>query len=285
MPTGFGFLFGLVNFVLLMMAIGYANNLIYAFVFLLIAMAVSAMWLTNKNIERVQIEKINVPDLFANEANEMAVLVLKKKPSPSADLVFSFKYPLELSSPPQQMEGAQSIFNVEWRPLSRGVHRLPRLTLKSFYPVGLLQAWRTFEIFEDVVVFPERKGIIHFPQEVAEGAQKEEWGLFLNHRSFQSTDSLRRIDWRASTKHQTLLVKNFEVSENKVLNFDWHHTKHLANFEDRISQLCLWIDLAQKNGLSYSLKIASFHTPARADRDHFIQCLTKLSALSEKDLL
>ena len=68
-PTGFGVAYGVLSFILLVMAIGYGNNIQYFFVFLLVSMGITIAWTTNKNIESLVVEDLKSNFIFAKEKN------------------------------------------------------------------------------------------------------------------------------------------------------------------------------------------------------------------------
>lgn len=295
-PTGFGFAFGLIALVLLVMAIGYGNNLLYFFVFLLISMALSGMWLTNKNIESFEVSEVLTTNIFANEINHLE-LKLKNKDAQSAvwDVQISIadkaiKNKIHTVDEIRTDEVSKSSF-VDWRPQFRGQFQRPRILIQSEFPFRMLRAWKYYGQPEQIIIFPERKGQTNIP--VNEGrkldeqqmAQLENQGLFRDYREFQKSDSPQRIDWKRSLKHQKHFVKNFEVSGEEKVLIDWEMTSFLTNFEDRVSQMALWVDNCQKKNNDYSLRIAHLQTEYLSHQQHYKDCMTTLALLKPEDIL
>lgn len=285
LPTGFGYAFAGVALVLLMMAMGYANNLIYLFVFSLISLAMSGTWLTNQNVDRIKIRKINEPLLFAKEENAIEVSLV----NPSKAVVYHLELLFGKKNPATKilkiLPGEQREVIAKWKPTSRGEHILPVLQLRGKFPFDLLQAWRTFREPALQKIYPQRRGDFSWPKAALAAQGQDSQGLFRDHRIFQSTDSPRRIDWRASARHQELLVKNFESQPLENLAFDWSQTEHLPHFEDRLSQLSLWLSRAEEAGLNYSLRVGNFHSGLSKGSSHLRKCLDPLAtALPEQFL-
>lgn len=270
--------------VLLMMAMGYGNNLIYLSVFTLISVAFCSMSVTNENVRRVDVRVIRPAMVFAGENNPVPVQISNDTGYESFELNLSFPRGQSRTVPFAASPRKTVNVPIVWVPLRRGIVRLPRLTLESRFPFGLLRSWKNEEVTEEWIVSPERRGNPQFPTPDSAGREKGNLGLFRDHRPFQSTDSPRRVDWRATAKSQDLLVKNFEGSEKVPLHFDWEQTRSLPDFESRLSQLCLWLSKAEELGFSYSLLLGEFHSGESQGTDHLRRCLETLALLNEKDL-
>ncbi len=287
MPTGFGFAFGGISFVLLVMAIGYGNNLLYFFVFLLISMALVGMWLTNKNVDSFQINDILASNIFAQQENQLEVQMQNIN-------LNSFVWDIKINVFDKKKETEFSIvdevqiFNkayLTWKPVQRGLQNSPRLMIESRFPFGMFRAWKYFDKKRQLIVYPERKGKKTIP--LGEGNPSDNdlhshanmYGLFRDFREFQKTDTPSRIDWKRSLKHQKHFVKNFEASKEKKVLIDWDLTNNLSNFEDRVSQLALWVDLCHKNNEFYSLKIKNDQSEYSNRPIHYKTCMEKLALL------
>lgn len=275
-------------FVMLFMAVGYGNNLIYIYVFALISVSMSSMYLTNKNVERVEIESLDVEIAYAQEDALVGVTLNNPSTQDSYQLDIYF---LEREKPNQSVVtesliAAQQKMTVpiKWKSSERGYVDLPRLILLSRFPFGILRAWKTFSSSEKILVYPSRTGMAQFPTSATSGNDQGNLGLFRDHRPYQSTDSPRRVDWRATAKYQNLLVKNFERAEQSALHLDWLQTSSLGDFETRLSQMSLWISQAHSLGLFYSLKILGFQTEMSHGLSHFRKCMEKLALLQPEDV-
>lgn len=188
--------FGAMAFVLLFMAIGYANNLIYIYVFGLIAMGVTSMYVTNKNVEIVQLIGADGMDLYSQEEGDLSVTIENKTQQDSQLLrLWSGKKDqiTEVTELPHQR---QQVFAVKWKPLHRGYNDLPQITLESRYPFEILRAWKVLRTKSQILVYPEKKGIPQFPKSAQSGRDQGQLGLFRDLRAYQSSDSPKRIDWK-----------------------------------------------------------------------------------------
>lgn len=277
MPSAFGFAFGAMALILFFLAVGYANNLIYIFVFFLISVALTSVLITNKNVDGLEAENIFSENNFAEERGSFVASVRNYFSSPAWEISVFFEKTEERSMTSSISSGEEQNISIYWTPSKRGVVKLPRLILQSTFPFGLLRAWKVFKKPREVLIFPSRKGDPQFPQKSFGSDELKNSGLFRDHREYQSSDSMMRIDWRASARRQELLVKNFEEMEKPSLQFSWEQTSHIADFELRLSQLCLWIDEAEKRGHQYSLQLGSKKTAMERGPTHWKACLEILA--------
>lgn len=269
--------------VLFFLAVGYANNLVYIFFFFLVSVALTSVLITNKNVDGVEVENISAEPVFAGEEGSLNLVLINYSKSPAWELEFFLEKNNKtfLSSLEPNDDNAVS---VTWVPSQRGLVKVPRLYMQSYFPFGLLRAWKVFKDRGEVLVFPSRQGDKEFPRKSYDSTAFDNTGVFRDHRLFQGSDSLTKIDWRASARRQELLVKNFEESEKPSLHFSWRQTEHLADAEARLSQLALWVDEAERQGHSYSLSVGSFQSSLNRGPDHWRGCLEYLARVNIGEL-
>ena len=288
-PTGFGFAFGILSFIMLVMAIGYGNNILYFFVFLLVAMGLSTTWLTNKNVERVRIKNLEVESCFAHEKNILLVRV--ENLTPKKTNLWDIEFIGESENQMVNEIESQADVSIQWTPEVRGYIQFPRIRIQSRFPFKLARAWKYYDVARNFLVYPERKGNLDLMALIGQQANRDEAfkleneGLFRDHRDFQNSDSPARIDWKQSIKHQKHLLKNYERSGDRKLIIDWDMTKNSGGFENRVSQLALWVDVCHRQNELYSLRIKKYQTDFFASPAHYRSCMEKLALLAKTDVL
>jgi len=258
------------------MALGTGNNFAALLVFLLIGTASTGMHLTNQNVQRVQLS-LQIPETcFANEPNTVICELKNESKTKSFQLEISGN---ELSESVFTAEGGKSTAcQIEWQPTRRGVTKFPRVTLKSSFPFSMLTAWKVAMDSADRIVFPQRSGSPTFPQGAGLKDEHSELGLFRELRELREFDSPRRIHWPSLGKHQRLLVKSFEEqSQGAQYLFRWEMTAHIRSIEGRLSQLSLWVDLAERMGSKYGLELDDFQSGLGNGAAHHLNCLEHLA--------
>lgn len=276
------------------MAIGYGNNILYFFVFLLVSMGLSTAWLTNKNIDAAKVVDIKYTYLFANETNSINIKVenLNKKNTSLWDIEFRVEDVDFTDQKTHLLEEVEQVNEVviQWRPKKRGYARSPRIMMQSQFPYKILRSWKYDHKKSNLLVYPERKGELNLSSLIGmqdnrdEKAKLENEGLFRDFREFQTSDSPSRIDWKRSIKHQKHLVKNLEKSGERKIIIDWEFTADLIDFEKRISQMALWVDMCYQKNEIYSLKLNQFQTEYYSSLNHYKSCLERLALLTEAEV-
>lgn len=262
------------------MAISSQNNLIYFFVFTEISIALTSMFYTNYNVFRCYLKSISANRVYAHEENIIRVELASSDKKIPYNIFIGWSFSKE-----KNISAESGEYLISWMPKKRGYQRFPKVHLESKYPFGLLRSWKICQIETQIIVYPRRKGLSEFPKTSTQDNQQANVGLFQELKEFQSGDSPRRIDWRASVRTQKLLVKKFEDQQQVQYTFDWDQTRHLANIEDRISQLALWLDLAEKKNVSYQLILPGWQSSLSQGESQYLLCLEKLATWTPPQLV
>lgn len=275
--------FGSIALVLLIFALGYANNILYIFVFLVISVAITSMYIANRNLEFIRFKNAYCSDLFAGEINKVTLTLENSAAKSRYAFTVSVRGSEEFFSIsiPEISALSEKTVELDWLPQQRGWQVLPRFQIETTYPFDMLRAWRNYQSTDSVLVFPKKKGISSIQTSDGNSQNFYSQGLFRDHREYFPGDQVRRIDWRASSKHQELLIKNFENQEAPSYNLKWEDTLFIANYEDRISQLALWLDLCESQGFHYSLAIPRIASGSGKGLIHYRHCLKILAEMPE----
>ncbi len=286
-PTKFGFAFAVTTLILFFFAAGYANNLIYIFVFLLAAIALVGTLATNKNIEGLHFVSSTEPRVFANTPVYFEFTVRSKNGGGSFEVSTMIKNSVKEQNkaiadvPP----GHQTSLRAKTSYPLRGIHPGPVMQVESDFPFGLLKSWRYFKPWQQVVVYPRLVGTKQFPQDIEEADRSGGFGVFREHKPYSSSEPQNRIDWKASARRSEILVKYFEEQTHPNLNFNWDQTKNIEDFEGRVSQLALWVDQARNLNRNFTLELGTKKFESAQIDTNWQQALRALANLSEADVM
>ena len=88
--------------------------------------------------------------------------------------------------------------------------------------------------------------------------------------------------WKASARHDSLLVRDYEQQRGGELLLDWQQTAGLP-YEQRIRRLARWVDDAEREGRRYGLQLPAQPLIA-SDRGapHRHRCLRALALLPQE---
>jgi uncharacterized protein (DUF58 family) len=284
-PNKFGMMFGLLCLVLLYTSFATGNNLLYLYTFFLTGIGFSSLWFTHANVADLKIIEAETEDVFAGEDAYTLVTVFNPGRQPRYHVqVYNKKLEVGLIDEIPPFSSRSVRVNLGRFPRGRQV--LPRLTVSSSFPFLLLTTWKNFELEKSFSIFPKRSGHSNFPpagllKENAEGRRVDQVrsaeSEFSGHRKFESSDSPRHIDWKAYARTEKMLVKDYQGFRPLEIKIQWRHTGHLGHFEDRLSQMALWIEIAEMKGLHYSFEFGSLAVMTGRGRNHYLLCLKHLA--------
>ena len=254
LPTRRGLFFGLLLLLLLLGSINYALSLGFVLTFLLAGLGHVALLHTYRNLRGIQIEPVAAPPVFAGDMAQFFISLQASGPRPAIGLHFKKQAPawVDLLEP-----GAHSIAIALSAP-QRGWLRPGRFTVFSNFPLGLFRAWSYVDFGTRCLVYPRP-----LPCELpAMGEHREQGGTrntqqegaddFSALREYRRGDAPRHVAWKASTKSDHLLTKQFVAPASTVLWFDWHKLND-ADPETRLSRLTGMVLEAERSQQAYGL--------------------------------
>jgi uncharacterized protein (DUF58 family) len=299
LPTRSGYLYATVLLVMLLGAINYTNSLAFVLTFLLGGMGLVGMLHTFRNLFGLEVYSGSARPVFAGDTAHFDLALHNRLDQPRVALNVERRLP-SLSIWRQFFDRGRSraangvdlaprrLVNV---PISvtterRGRLALGRVKLWTQFPLGLFHAWSVFDPGLTAIVYPRPVGREDFPLSSGDfGAANtgEQPGTddFYGFRKYQPGDSPRYIHWKAVARGQEPVVKLFRGSGAATRRFNWGDTAHLRETEARLSQLCLWIVNAERQGLRYSLSLPGVDLAPGLGLSHCEHCLKALALFGE----
>lgn len=279
LPTGYGFLFGILLVLLLIGSINYSNNPAFLLTFLLTGMFVHAIFHTWRNLYGLQVRWLGGDPVFAGET---ARLRFRLSDSDGRE-----HHAIQLSYPGQEpvildcttASGCNPSLGIATR--HRGLLHPGRLIIETRYPLGLLRAWSYMESDASVVVYPKPWGGA-LPEGAPEyqGSTSGDRGVgsddFVGHRNYHPGDQPRHIDWKAYAKNQGLLIKQFGGDRVNLLWLDFTQLGE-RDTETRLSILCGTILDLSEQSLQYGLRLPGKEISPAAGPAHAAECLSALA--------
>ena len=136
---------------------------------------------------------------------------------------------LNFPGAPAILRSGKNHINYKLRVLSRGNFNLEHVYLTLFSPLGLVKKSLLLSCHTSLRVYPDLKAISRYVLL----ARKSHLGLlgirrapraggdndFERLRDFQRDDEFRHIDWKSSAKHDKLIVRTYQMSQNQTLIF------------------------------------------------------------------
>ncbi len=278
LPTRYGLAFALMLFVMLMAALNYGNNPALLLTSLLGAALLTSVFRAVRNLDQVELHSVQVAPVHAGEAMNFTLNFTAPERA-HYGLCLSGKFgemPFDLL--PQQ----ENRISVELATERRGWLAPGRLQISTDYPFGLFRPWSYLNPSLRSLVYPQLEAHApDFPMATRAEGQRAMRGAddeFANLRDYRHADAQRLIAWKASARHDRLLVRELERRQGIELLFDWAQLPELAN-ETRISRLAAWVNKAADAGMRYELILPQQRLAPDSGNAHRHACLQALALM------
>jgi len=277
-PTRFGLAFSAVLLVMLLGALNYNNNPAMLLTCLLGAASYQSVFQGFRALDRLELRALRAEACHAGDA-----------------LPLIFHFHVEARSRRglrMSIEGCEAVFDlepgedgrvrVELPAPTRGWRRVGRIRVWSEYPFGLFHVWSWLNPEFSALVYPRLEA--NAPPLPVSGAEAEQISArragdeLATLRAYHPTDPLRNVAWKASARHDTLLVKDFEQRRGRETVLDFS-TLHGLDGETRIARLARWVCMAEGTQVRYALQLPERRVGPGLGVDHRHACLRELALL------
>lgn len=175
---------------------------------------------------------------------------------------------------------------VDLPPPAQGSQQALRVLVRSVYPLGLFTAEGQLQTSWIRRVHPKPAGDLPLPAPdptihgdaivVAAGASRSGGGDdFAGLREWRAGDSPRHIDWRAAARGGPLMVKSWSAGVEGAVVLDWEALQ--LGPDARASQFAAWMELCERDGRPYELRMPDATIRAGLGPVHMRRCLDLLA--------
>ena len=164
----------------------------------------------------------------------------------------------------------------------RGEYKIEKLDLTSCYPLGFVRASKRFVSNQTYLVYPKAAGTSQLPKHHSQfGDSSVQQGIehgddFAGLRDYVPGESQRHIDWKAVARGRPLMTKEFAAETKGAVCLDFSKVR-LADTEEKLSQLTLWVIEAERVRQPYGLRLPTVEISPALGQMHFHCCLRALS--------
>ncbi|TBR39181.1 MULTISPECIES: DUF58 domain-containing protein [Dyella] len=277
-PSAFGLLFTVLLGIMLIGALNYANNAALLLSCLLGGASVASMLIAFRNLDGLRVTSIQPGHAMAGEPVMLqihldaatrvrqAVMVDLNGQTEATSIVPPHVATMSLALPTRR----------------RGWQALPRIRVWTHWPIGLFRAWSWLHPSMQVLVWPRPESGGPPPTFLSDDPlrQRLHRGEDLAAlRDYRAGDPPRHIAWKASARHESLLVKDFEQpAPHEDWQLDWRQLPELGQ-EARISRLARWLSEAEASGRATSLWLPEERIERGVGPAHFARCMNALAKL------
>ncbi len=278
-PTRFGWMFIIALACMLMGSINYNNNLGFLFTFLLGSMALVSIAHTYGNIKGIAVETVRTQPIFESQ-DAVFEIILQHMPATHYGLRFHLNQSQETLVASTAESGNQ--IPVTIKSPKRGRISVDRLELATEYPFGLFRISRSFTVIGTCLVYPRPIPVnqltaqdlmaVHESRRGSQSSADDFKGL----RTFQNGDALKHIFWKAFSKGQGLLVKEFVQNTSPELCLNWEKINSESR-ETKLSILCAMVLKAHHLKLAYGISMPGQIISPHRGNQHKHACLRALA--------
>ena len=255
LPTGFGISFALLLFVMLLGALNYSNNPALLLTCLLGAACGASLFAVPRAINCLTTLRAS-----ADECHSGALLSLHLQFAPSTRARPSLRLRHDNIETAFALAAADADGDVTMKipTTRRGWLRPGRVRVSTEYPLGLFHIWSWLNPDAGFLIYPAPEspapalpgGGGNKAEQARAGTGEEHAGL----RDYRITDPPRLIAWKASARHESLLVRDAERMSDDALVLDYAVVYGLDH-EARLRRLTAWVLAAESALREYVLTL------------------------------
>ncbi|MDX1381802.1 MAG: DUF58 domain-containing protein [Xanthomonadales bacterium] len=277
LPSTFGWGFALMLLTLGLGGLNFNNNLSLLLVFTLATLAVTSIVLAHHNLVGLRIDRVWADPVFAGEEARFS-LALANSDERSR---FAIRGELEGSSDCLDLApGTNETMVLRMPTQRRGWLDIGPVRLETRYPLGMFYAWSWLFPRARCLVWPrparnppplprtgERDGV---------QARRGDGDQVHSLRDYRYGDSLRKVAWKTSARHDRLLSLEMETPREDACELNWFAIDD-PDPEQRLSVLTAWVLEAERQQIPYALVLPSGRTPTGLGSAHWNECLERLA--------
>lgn len=276
LPTKAGVMYAITLLLLLIASINYNLSLGYALTFLLVGLGIVAIVHSFRNLYDLRLQTDRHTPGFAGTQLHFGITLSSDRPRNALLLQLEGK----LSTPTVCHVNNSHSVQLPLLAQQRGWQAMPRLTLSTTWPLGLVRAWSHAYFDERCLAYPAPADLAPVGNPLGGPGRQhtlDEPDDFFGLRPHRRTDLRQQVAWKASARlDDALLTKQFTAEQGETLYFDLGRTPG-TTLEKKLSLLTRQVLDANKTGLHYGLRLGNTQLPAATGNDHLQACLQALA--------
>lgn len=163
----------------------------------------------------------------------------------------------------------------------RGWLKLPRILLKSYFPLGLIHAWAYIDLDHRALIFPRPIASDQPPL----GAGQGDEGIYISAQSgdefqgfqnYQPGSPLSQIAWKQYARGAGLHLKDYRALQSEHFWLDWQ-ALNVSDTEMALSHMSYWVNYFADNNIEFGLRLPSITIERGAGDVHRLNALTALA--------
>ena len=283
LPTRAGLLYALALIVMLIGAINYNLSLGYALVFLLVGVGIVTVLHTFRNLVGLALGIGACKPVFAGEMALFPLYLENLAPRTRTLIRLSLPGSTPVSTDLPAQENTRVLLPLATH--RRGWQAMPRVTLETFWPLGLVRVWSYAAPGLACLVYPHPANAVPpLPtfSGMEDGRLPGDAGDedFAGLRRHQASDPPHHVAWKTAARQGAdapLQTKQFAGTAAQSLWLDWDQLPASLDTETRLSILTRWVLEAELAGMSWGLRLPGLTLPQSHGAEHSHACLKALA--------
>ena len=260
LPTRAGLAYAAALGVILLGAMNYNLSLGHALVFLLAGLGIVAILHTFRNLVQISLSPGRCEPVFAGSPAQFSLILENRRPDArtSLRLWIGDQDAVEVDIDAR----ASKVATLGYPATRRGWLPMPRVTVETTWPLGLVRAWSYAAPELMCLVYPApaaKAPPLPWSGDSARGTTRDGRGAddFSGMRKHQVSDAPRHVAWKAVARQHDgpLLTKLFAGASAQQIWMDWNELPATADGEQRLSILARWMLDADAAGLAWGLRL------------------------------
>lgn len=265
LPTRAGIGYAVALITILLGAMNYNLSLGYALVFLLAGLGEVTILHTFRNLVQLSLRPGRAEAVFAGDPAHFDLTLENSRDElrSSVRLFINDQDPIEIDIAAMATTANATLMLPTQH---RGWLPLPRITIETTWPLGLVRAWAYAAPNLRCLVYPAPASSappLPWDSDSAQGTTRDGSGRddFSGLRTHQPADPPRHIAWKSVARQSDgpLLTKLFSGAAAQRIWLDWNELPAELDGEQRLAILARWMLDAETAGLAWGLRLPGQH--------------------------
>ncbi len=270
---------------LLLGGINYENNMLFSFAFLLLSLFLVTILHTYSNLSGLSIRSAAARPTFVGDHAEFEVVLTRTGSRNYEGIQMRWHGADPVTA--NLSSGRQQRVSIFVPAAERGVLRVGRLLVETYYPLGLIRAWTWLDFDAKCLVYPKpqasRADLIAVAEAHKDGNYLQQHGSddFAGFKDYLPGDSLKQVAWRNVAKGLPLMSKHYQSQADHQIWITWDQFEG-EHDEARLSRMCYLVLYADQQGLEYGLRLPGIEFKPALSALHKLQALQALALFGKQ---
>jgi uncharacterized protein (DUF58 family) len=314
-PAKFGLLFLSLCVLLFLLGTNYQNNLMLLLCYFLLAIFLVNLLASYINFARINLQIGKCSEVFVGDNLHIPLwLDANNDGTPHANGLLHFKFKTTKGKPSKKnkicndqsetivdADAFSNPINLSQKCQQRGKLTLSRVTVKSFYPLGLYRCWTHLAFTHEITVFPKPLPC-EINLHVSEHNSTKKSGEMTNQqaghddfshlKAYQIGESLNHVAWKQLAKGRGMVSKQFSSvgnhigwlklsAENRNKTLSAQNAKIDSVLEKELGELCYQVIELSRTQRTFGLDLGTQCIAPNNGAAHRLACLHALAYFEE----